>query len=156
MTIAVRFEGIRVGAFAKDWRAAIRLAGDLLVAQGAVSRAYASAMEQIIEEAGPYCVVAPGLAMPHARPGPWVSSCSIAVLVLASPVRFGVPRNDPVDVLVAFAAPDFSAHVDTLAELACLFTAPASLATIRRARFEAEIAELFGGRPAAGPGASWQ
>jgi len=143
LSICISADGIRVGVYAEDWRAAIRLAGGLLVNQGSVSPAYVHAMEQIIDEAGPYCVVAPGLALPHARPGSWVSRSSIGVLVLVSPVRFGLTRNDPVDVIVPFAATDCWSHFGTLTELARLFVTPASLVAIRQARSAAEIALLF-------------
>ncbi len=144
MPIRIGVEGIGLRAFATDWRAAVRLAGSLLVNQGTVNASYASAMERVIEEAGPYCVVAPGLALPHAQPGPWVARSSMGVLVLASPVCFGLTRNDPVDVLIPFAATDNETHLDILAELSRLFMTPGNLGAIRQARTASEVARLLG------------
>jgi PTS system ascorbate-specific IIA component len=155
LAIEISPERIRLGASARDWRAAIRLAGRLLMVHGAVSAEYVLAMEQVIDEAGPYCVVAPGLALPHARPGSWVSSCSVGVLVLRSPVTFGCRSNDPVDVLIPFATKDCTSHIRALAELSRMFSVPASLRTIRLARHEVEVARFFGAHPAAGGGGVW-
>ncbi|HEY9089420.1 MAG TPA: PTS sugar transporter subunit IIA, partial [Anaerolineaceae bacterium] len=59
---------IALNQTAADWRAAVRAAGDLLVQTGGVEPRYVDAMLRAAEELGPYIVLAPGLALPHARP----------------------------------------------------------------------------------------
>ncbi|MFM9878079.1 MAG: PTS sugar transporter subunit IIA, partial [Rhodoglobus sp.] len=61
---------IVIGAHADHWRAAVTLAGDALAASGAARPEYSSEMIRMIDEHGPYVVIAPGLALAHARPGP--------------------------------------------------------------------------------------
>ena len=65
-------DGVQLGATAADWRAAVQLAGAALAATGAAAPEYADEMIRMIEEHGPYVVIAPGLALAHARPGPEV------------------------------------------------------------------------------------
>ena len=91
---------IILGADASDWRAAVRLAGLALANSGAALPSYADEMIRMIEEHGPYVVIAPGLALAHARPGPAVLADGFAVVTLATPVAFGHPHNDPVSVVL--------------------------------------------------------
>ena len=62
-------EAILVGATAAGWREAVRLAGAALVRSGAAREGYSDEMIRMIDEHGPYVVIAPGLALAHARPG---------------------------------------------------------------------------------------
>jgi PTS system ascorbate-specific IIA component len=109
---------INLGANAADWRAAVRLAGDALVASGATAPAYTDAMVATVEELGPYIVLAPGIALAHARPSAAVHRAGMSLVTLAAPVPFGNPRNDPVTLVIGLAAPDEEGHVAALATLA--------------------------------------
>lgn len=126
-------------ADAADWRAAVRRAGDLLVRAGLATAEYVRAMEEARDELGPYMVVAPGVAMPHARPERGVLAPGVAVVTLATPVAFGHATNDPVDVVIAFAAEDKSAHVATLQRIAALVADADALGAIRTAHDDGEL-----------------
>jgi mannitol/fructose-specific phosphotransferase system IIA component (Ntr-type) len=52
----------------KDWVEAVKLSGSLLAVDGIVEERYINAMVEVIKELGPYAVIAPGVAIPHARP----------------------------------------------------------------------------------------
>src|SRR5690606_22556894 len=96
-------DGVPIGAEAADWREAVRLAGSALSRSGATTPAYSDEMIRMIDEHGPYVVIAPGLALAHARPGPSVLADGLAVVTLATPVAFGHPHNDPVGVILGLA-----------------------------------------------------
>ena len=110
-------DAIRIGGVADDWRAAVRLAGDALVACGAVEPAYSDAMIEVVERLGPYMVLAPGIALAHAAPSAAVHRPGISLVLLARPVRFGHVRNDPVRLVIGLAAPDEEHHIAALATL---------------------------------------
>jgi PTS system ascorbate-specific IIA component len=110
--------GIRVGARASDWREAVALAGAALVAAGATADGYTAEMIRTVEELGPYIVIAPGVALAHARPSPAVRRAGLSLVTLADPVPFGHPDNDPVRLVIGLAAPNDRAHVAALAALA--------------------------------------
>jgi len=74
---------IRVGVEAADWRAAVTAAGDVLVSSGATAPAYTGEMIAAIEQMGSYMVIAPGIALPHARPSPAVLRVGLSVVALA-------------------------------------------------------------------------
>lgn len=108
----------RVRRNASDWRTAIRIACEPLVALGAVTDAYPEACVGIVEEHGPYIVIAPGIALAHARPEQGVLREAVAVTTFVAPVTFDHPDNDPVDVVFAFGSPEAGAHIGMLQRLA--------------------------------------
>ncbi len=112
-TVAAR---VRVSVI--DWRAAIGAACAPLVEAGAVTARYADRCVEIVAESGPYIVIAPGIALAHARPEDGARRLALSAVTLARPVAFGHPSNDPVDLVFAFASPDREAHVGMLAALA--------------------------------------
>lgn len=103
---------------ASDWRSAVRQACGPLVAAGAVNDDYPARCIQVLEEHGPYMVLAPGLALAHARPEDGVRELCLASATLATPVEFGHPDNDPVDLVLAFGSPDDASHLTLLQSLA--------------------------------------
>ena len=118
MTLPLDDATFSPGVHAADWRAAVRAAGVDLVTARAVGRAYVDELVQQIEQAGPYCVVAPGVAVPHARASAVVRHDALAIVVLDEPVTFGHPHHDPVRVVIGLAATSPKRHLLMLAELA--------------------------------------
>ncbi|CAN5513961.1 PTS sugar transporter subunit IIA [soil metagenome] len=135
---------IIVGAEAEDWRAAVRLAGRALTASGATKPGYADEMIRMIDEHGPYVVIAPGLALAHARPGPDVLADGLAVVTLATPVSFGHPHNDPVSVVLGLAIKSADAHIEAVAELANVFNDSSAIYRLATASSVAEVLDIMG------------
>jgi PTS system ascorbate-specific IIA component len=100
-------------------------------------------MIEMIKSEGPYVVIAPGVALPHARPSELVHRTELSMLLLRAPVTFGHPENDPVTMVVALAALDSSAHIQALAALAGSIADPARLAKILTASSALEVADLL-------------
>jgi PTS system ascorbate-specific IIA component len=103
---------------AVDWQDAVRAAVAPLISLGAAEQRYVDACVASVEQHGPYIVLAPGLALAHARPEDGGLAVGVAVTRLARPVEFGHADNDPVDLVIAFASPDADAHVAALSTLA--------------------------------------
>lgn len=108
----------RTAVTARNWRAAIRAACAPLVEAHAIEPDYADRCISNVDEHGAYIVVAPGIALAHARPEDGVRELCVSAVALARPVRFGHPDNDPVRLVIAFGSPDRCAHVGLLAVLA--------------------------------------
>ncbi len=111
-------KGLQFRVGASGWRDAVRIACGPLVEQGATEPRYVDRCIAMLEEHGPYVVVAPGIALAHARPEDGVVALGLSAAVLADPVAFGHPENDPVDLVFAFGSPDAEQHVGLLAALA--------------------------------------
>lgn len=133
-----------LGAAAADWRAAVRLAGRALTRSGATTSDYAERMIAVVEEFGAYIVIAPGLALAHARPGPDVRREGLAVVTLATPVAFGHPHNDPVRVVLGVAVSNAEAHVAFVAALANAFNDPRAVARVAAAATPDEVRDVLG------------
>lgn len=136
---------IILGADASDWRAAVRLAGLALANSGAALPSYADEMIRMIEEHGPYVVIAPGLALAHARPGPAVLADGLAVVTLATPVAFGHPHNDPVSVVLGLAISSADRHLESIAALANVFNDSSAIVDLAAAGTAAEVMAIMGG-----------
>ncbi|MBM4467502.1 MAG: PTS sugar transporter subunit IIA [Chloroflexi bacterium] len=134
---------IRLDAEAADWPESVRLAGTLLVDIGAVSPSYVDAMVRVVEELGPYMVVAPGIALAHARPEDGVKRMCMSLVSLASPVEFGSEANDPVDLVFAFGAVDKNAHIEVLKDLATFLQHKEAVVVLRCCKSASEVARLI-------------
>lgn len=140
---------ITLGVEADDWRAAVRIVGSALEASGCTDAAYSERMIALVEEYGPYIVIAPGLAMAHARPGPDVHASGLAVVTLATPVSFGHAHNDPVSVVIGLAATEADSHVASVAALANVFNDESVVPALAAARDAAEVRRLLSGESSA-------
>ncbi|WP_400994081.1 PTS sugar transporter subunit IIA [Agromyces sp. GXQ0307] len=114
-------DAILLRAEVADWRDAVRAAGNALTRSGATLPGYSDRMIEVLEEFGAYIVIAPGLALAHARPGPDVRRSGLSVVTLAEPVAFGHPHNDPVRVVLGLAVSSAEEHVASVADLANVF-----------------------------------
>lgn len=139
---------IDIGAFAPDWRSAVALSGEALTRSGAAKAGYATEMIRMIENFGPYVVIAPGLALAHARPGPQVISNGLSVVTLKEPVRFGHAHNDPVRVVLGLAIVEAGAHLAAVAAVANIFNDSSAIDQIAEATSAAEIQRIMGVTPA--------
>ncbi|NYF11585.1 PTS system ascorbate-specific IIA component [Leifsonia sp. AK011] len=135
---------IVIGAEVATWRDAVTVAADALAASGAARPAYAQEMIRMIEEHGPYVVIAPGLALAHARPGPEVLTDGLAIVTLREPVRFGHPHNDPVRVVLGLAITDPGTHLGAVASLANVFNDSSAIADLAAATTAAEVRTIMG------------
>ncbi|MGN6324449.1 PTS sugar transporter subunit IIA [Pseudolysinimonas sp.] len=132
-------DAVELGAPVADWRGAIELAGSVLSRIGAARPGYADAMIRMVEDRGPYIVIAPGLALAHARSGQDVKADGLAVVTLAEPVAFGHPHNDPVRVVLALAAASPERHLPMLAAVANAFNARGAVERIAEATTPDEV-----------------
>jgi PTS system ascorbate-specific IIA component len=138
-------ETIALDEEAGDWQEAIRLAGGLLESAGIAAPAYTQAMVDSVHQNGPYIVLAPGFAFPHARPSEAVHRTGMSWVRLASPVEFGSRANDPVTLVVALAATDSSTHQQAMASLATVLTDSSLRASLDEATSPAEVHAILRG-----------
>lgn len=136
---------IVIAAHAADWRAAVTLAAEALTRSGAAKPEYAAEMIRMIEEHGPYVVIAPGLALAHARPGPEVVTDGLSVVTLDEPVNFGHPHNDPVRVVLGLAVAAADEHLAAVAALANVFNDSTAIDDLAAAATAADVQRIMRG-----------
>jgi hypothetical protein len=105
-----------------NWQEAVRLAAQPLLAHGYIEESYIQAMIASINETGPYIVLAPKVAVPHASPDAGVNQLGISLLQVKEPVDFSEDDDDDkkVQLIFVLAAVDSTAHLRALQELALI------------------------------------
>jgi mannitol/fructose-specific phosphotransferase system IIA component (Ntr-type) len=134
---------VATGVTVRDWEGAIRTAGELLEQTGGITPQYTDAMIRMVRDVGPYIVIAPGIALAHARPEEGALRICVSLITLAKPIEFGNPYNDPVDIVVALAGRDDKSHIGVLAEIAKILEDDGSVDRIRRAGSKQELLQIL-------------
>jgi transcriptional antiterminator/mannitol/fructose-specific phosphotransferase system IIA component (Ntr-type) len=115
-----------------DWREGIRIAAKPLLELGTIEERYVEAMVQSVEDNGPYVVITPGVAIPHARPDQGVVSLSMSLLRLDEAVEFGPDK--PVRLIIVLAAADRSSHLRALVQLSQMLGEPSNIEDILQSK----------------------
>jgi PTS system ascorbate-specific IIA component len=134
---------ISVRATASNWKQAIELAGDALVTSQRTTTQYTEAMVQAFEELGPYMVIAPGIALAHARPSEAVLGTGLSLITLSEQVVFGSEANDPVRLVIGLAAVDHDSHIDLMAALSDLLMDVMKVNMLLQAENVEQVRELL-------------
>lgn len=107
---------------ALGWEEAVRRAGRPLVDAGLAEESYLDAMVETVRTMGAYIVLAPHVAVPHARPEAGALGSGISILRTRTPVSFADVDEEtgPVELFFALVAVDKEAHLELLRDLALL------------------------------------
>lgn len=124
-----------------DWKEAIETAAQPLLLENYISQSYIDAMIQNVIEFGPYIVIMPNLAIPHAQTGAGVFKNGLALLNLEQPVIF--PDNSTVKLLIVLAARDSDTHMEVISELTDIIMDDEIMDTIFKAQAADQILECF-------------
>lgn len=127
----------------EDWKQAVRLSAVPLLEKEIISPDYIQAIYHLHESIGPYYVLAPGIAMPHARPEEGVNKLGLSMLLVKNGVNFNSEDNDPVYLITMLAAPDNNSHLDMITQLAELFSEPDDMQKIFKAQQVSEILTII-------------
>ena len=136
---------IRVNYECKTRDEAVSSAGQLLVKKGYAKESYINAMIKNVKDNGTYIVIAPGIAMPHARPEEGALDIGLSIVVLKEPVVFGHPKNDPVKIVVGLCAVDHQSHLKALSELVDILGNEDKVKRIKEAKSPNEIVSIIKG-----------
>lgn len=128
---------------AKDWRGAIRLAGQGLVNAGFTTAQYSDEMIATVEKMGPYIVIAPGMALAHSRPSDAVLKTGLSWVRLSTPVEFGNKANDPVALVIGLAGHDENEHIAVMSAIAGALVNPKKTAELAKASTPEEIRTIL-------------
>lgn len=135
---------IRLNVLAKDWEEAVRICGEVLVETGTVEMAYIDAIIKNIKEFGPYILIAPSVALPHARPEDGVIKEGICVVILKEEAAFKPGKE--FKVLIGLAARDKESHIGLLQKIVEVISREESIELLKNAKEKDEILALFNGK----------
>lgn len=128
-----------------DWQDALVVAGRPLLSEGAISQDYIDAIIQQKEEIGPFFVIAPQIAMPHARPEQGAHKLGLSIVLLGTEVKFDSEENDPVKAIFMFAAPDSNSHIEMISQLAEVLSDEEIMAQIFNASSKEALMTILSG-----------
>ena len=138
-------ELIQLDVEASDWEDAVRKASQPLVDAEKVTPAYVDDIVAGVRDLGPYIVIAPHVALPHARPESGAIEPAMGVVTLKTPVAFG-SANDPVRYLFPLSATDNDGHLGALQSLVEILSDDDFFASLDGASTPAEVVELINAR----------
>jgi ascorbate PTS system EIIA or EIIAB component len=134
---------VKVGVEVADAEEAIHAAGQLLANEGLIEESYIEAMKNAYRKNGPYFVLAPHIAIPHARPEDGVNEASVSFLQLKEPVVFGHAMNDPVRLVFGLGASSSDEHLILLQKLTGLLNNSENVTKLLNATTEEEIKNIL-------------
>jgi ascorbate PTS system EIIA or EIIAB component len=127
-----------------DWKEAVRAGTDLLITSGAIEPRYYDEIVENTQTLGPYYILAPGIAMPHARPEGGVIQNGFSLITLKHPVAFGDEDNDPIDILLTMAAKDTETqNKDAIVQVVTLLDSEDVIPKLRNARTIEDLEAIF-------------
>jgi PTS system mannitol-specific IIA component len=114
-------ESIAIYSSADDWSQAIDLSMKHILERKYITPDYIQAIKDTTREIGPYYLLAPGIAMPHARPECGALHTALSFTLLRQGVSFDA-ESPPVRLLIGLAAKDSDSHIEAiqaLSEMLC-------------------------------------
>lgn len=105
-----------------NWKDAIAASGKLLYDYGVVEESYITSMIKMVEKHGPYIVVAPGIALAHARNEGNVKKNCISLVTINPPVEFGNEENDPVYIVFGICGVNNEDHLKIISGISNCFS----------------------------------
>ncbi|MDN4075930.1 BglG family transcription antiterminator [Fictibacillus terranigra] len=126
-----------------DWKSAIRLASQPLRKADSITASYIEVMMNNLEKMGPYVVVSPGVAIPHARPEDGVKRLGMSLLRIKNSIPFTDQGTHRVHLVIVLAAIDGDTHLKALSQLTAMMNEPGIKETLFSTNSPEKIYELM-------------
>lgn len=107
-------ERIIFAEYFDKWEDAVKKAAEPLLRDGAISELYVEAMLDSINTHGPYIVIAPNIAMPHAGGGIGVMETAISLMIVKQPVHFSKSSEYDAKLIFVLASVGNESHFGLL------------------------------------------
>ena len=134
---------IQLDVECEDWREAVRAAARPLYEMGYIEERYISEVIQNVEENGPYIVISPGFAFPHAGLEGGSVRVGMNLIRLRTPVSFESGAYDPVEFVCALSAVDHKTHLKAFFNLVNLLRSEDFKEAFRKAETSREAAQVI-------------
>lgn len=136
-------EKIALHVKAETWKEAIVEGGKLLVAAGSIEPRYIDAIIQNAMQYGPYFVLTPGVALPHASCTSGVKKVDISVVTLDKELSFMDSPNNPVKLVITLAATESEAHLSLLKKVSEILSNEECVQRVKCAETPEEVLKIF-------------
>jgi len=126
-----------------NWQEAIIKSSNPLLKEGFIEQSYVDAMIDSVKEYGPYIVITPNIALPHARPETGSKKVGFSILKLKRPVAFSEQEDHKVQLLIALSCVEAATHLEMLQSIVTILSDEEKHHAIFHAETVDEILELF-------------
>lgn len=127
----------------ENWQEAIIKSAQPLLEGGYINQGYLDAMIESVNEHGPYIVIAPKVAMPHARPETGSIKMGYSVLKLDEPVSFSEEEGHQVELLIALSCENPESHLEVLQFIVEILSDQDKFDRALAAKEKSELVEIF-------------
>lgn len=134
---------IRLYEKAESWEHAIYLSAEPLLKAGNIEESYINKIIENVRKYGPYIVICPYVAIPHAEIESGVNKLGMSLLLLRQEVYMLNDIERPVKLLITLAPESPEGHLTALSELAAILSDENSLHKILEAEHVSEIMEAI-------------
>ncbi|MCE5033652.1 MULTISPECIES: PTS sugar transporter subunit IIA [Staphylococcus] len=128
----------------ESWREAINIAASPLQEQGYFQQDYIDDMIRSVEKLGPYIVIAPEIAIAHARPNNNVKKIGLSLLKLNQHINFS-EEGHYASLVFVLSAIDNEGHLEVLRSLATTLGNQQTVNNLLNAQTSSEIINIFKG-----------
>jgi len=94
-----------------NWEDAVRASSSSLLEGEYITKSYVDAMIESVKKYGPYIIIAPNIAMPHARPEAGALKVGFSVMLVKEPVKFSTEIEDQAQIFVALSCVNADTHL---------------------------------------------
>lgn len=127
-----------------NWEQAIDIAAQPLLQQGYIETSYIDVMINSVKELGPYIVIAPEIAIAHARPNEDVKQVGLSLLKLNQHINFS-QDNHFASLIFVLSAVDNKGHLEILRSLASVLSDKDTVNKLLAATDAVEIKKIIKG-----------
>lgn len=125
------------------WKDAIHIAAAPLVKKKYIKESYIDAMIQTVLDLGSYIVIAPYVAMPHARSDGRVLKNAISILKLKEPIYFDEQEDSKALFIMPLACVDNNHHLTMLSCIADILGDVEKMNQILETNDKQQLYEIF-------------
>ena len=126
-----------------NWEDAIVASSQGLLKQGFIKQSYIDSMISSVKEYGPYIVIAPNIAMPHARPEAGSNKVGFAVTLCEDAVSFSDAPEHQARLMVTLSCVNADTHLKMLQALVMVLADEDKFNAILQSKTKREILDIF-------------
>lgn len=142
MTQIIKEEHIQLREKVANWEESIQVAAAPLLQEGYFNDDYVKSMIKSVHDMGPYIVIAPEIAIAHARPNDNVHKVGLSLLKLEEHINFS-DNGHYASLVFVLSAIDNEAHLEILKKLATILSDKETVQSLILANSKSEIINIF-------------
>jgi mannitol/fructose-specific phosphotransferase system IIA component (Ntr-type) len=100
-----------------SWEDALVASAKGLLEGEYIQQSYVDAIVQSVKDYGPYIVIAPNIAMPHARPEAGAKKVGFSIMICEEPVSFGETEDLNARLFITLSCVDSDTHLKMMQAL---------------------------------------